>query len=455
MLVRDKLIYIYSLLKKKVDPYLGSATRIRIAKGALWGTVGTVATRSITVLLSFVLARILGKEGFGEYGIITSTAAMISGFAGLGIGSTVTRYIASLKAREPDRAGKIIGLSSFITWFSAIIYGVLLIYLAPWLAQKTLAAPHLAPMLQISSIAIGLGVVNSVQVSTLTGLESFKISSIISAILGVIQSFLVVGLAWKAGVTGAVVALAISSGLTVVLYYVISRKELKKTGINVTFKEAWSEWRVLVKYSLPAFLSTITVGPVIWASNAFLANQANGYGQLGIYNAAMQWHTFVQYFPSLASTAVLPVMSDMYGRGDRRGSINIMWKMMRITALLVIPLAILISLFSPLIIKGYGSSFAGGHWVIVIVVFTTVLSSISAHLGTFIAASGKMWIGFAINSAWGLSFILLSYYMVRWGAKGLASAKFIAYVLHFTWALILCLTISKRLVKADNSRISE
>jgi O-antigen/teichoic acid export membrane protein len=399
------------------------------------------------------LARILGKQGFGEYGIITSTAAMISGFAGLGIGSTVTRYIANLKVREPERAGRIIGLSSVITWFSAIIYGVLLVFLAPWIADKTLAAPHLAPMLQISSIAIGLGVVNSVQISTLTGLESFKISSLISAILGVIQSLLVVGLAWKYGVIGTVIALSISSGLTVVSYYIVASKELKKAQINVAFRDVWKERIVLSKYSLPAFLSTIVVGPVIWVSNAFLANQPNGYGQLGIYNAALQWHIFIQFFPALASTAVLPVMSEMYGRGDKKGSINVMWKMMGITGILVIPLAAFISLLSPIIIKGYGNSFSGGHWVIVIVVFTTVLSSISSHLGTFFAASGKMWIAFTINIAWGLTFVILSYFLVKWGAEGLAIAKFVAYFFHFLWSLLICIKISRNLGVIKPSKI--
>ena len=438
---------VYLLLKGKIEPYLGSDTKGRIAKGAIWGTVGTVATRSITILLSFILARILGKDGFGEYGIITSTAAMIGGFAGLGLGSTVTRYVANLKVREPERAGKIIGLSSLITWFSAAIYGAVFIYFAPWLAQKTLAAPHLAPMLQISSITIGLGVVNSVQVSTLTGLESFKVSSILSTIFGIVQSVLAVLLAWHNGVKGAVIALALTSGLSVVTYYFISRKELNNTQIHVTFTEAWNEWRVLVQYSLPAFLSTITVGPAIWASNAFLANQHDGYGQLGIYNAAQQWHTFIQFFPALVSTAVLPVMSDLYGQGDKEGSINLMWKMMKITAILVIPLAILVSLLSPLIIKGYGSTFAGGQWVIVIVVFTTVLSSISAHLGTLIAAAGKMWIGFAINFAWGSVFIILSNFFVKYGAEGLASAKFIAYFLHLIWSLTICILINKQIAK--------
>jgi O-antigen/teichoic acid export membrane protein len=448
LLVILKFKNINLLLRSKIEPYLGSDTRLRIAKGAFWGAFGSLATRSITIFLSFILARILGKEGFGEYGIINNTAAMIGGFVGLGLGATVTRYVANLKLREPVRAGKIIGLTSIITWFSAVIYGSVFIYFAPWLATTTLNASHLAPILQISSITIGMGVINSVQISTLTGLESFKVSSILSTIFGIIQSLLVVVFAWHSGVKGAVLAIAITSILNVIAYYFVSRRELSNANIKVTFREAWNEWHVLVKYSLPAFLGTITVGPVIWASNAFLANQPAGYGQLGIFNAALQWDAVVQFLPAMISVAVLPVMADMYGKENKQGSIDLMWKMMRYTALIVIPIALLVSLFSPIIIKAYGSSFAGGHWVIVIVAFTSVLFSISSQLGYFINAAGKMWIGFAINCVWGLTFLILSYYLVKWGAIGLASAKFLAYLFHFIWSLILCFIIDKRLQKS-------
>lgn len=437
--------YISFLLRSKLERYIGTDVGMRIIKGAFWGTIGTITSRSITVFLSFLLARILGKEGFGEYGIIITTTAMVSGFAGLGIGATVTRYVASLKVRKPEQAGKIIGLSTIITWLSAVIYGFAFIYFAPWLAETTLSAPHLGPILQISSIIIAFGVVNSVQISSLAGLESFKISALLGAILNILQSVLVVILAYWFSIRGAITGLAISSSLNVLLYYFVSSNELKKASIKVTFRDAWSEWRILVKFSLPAFLSTISVGPVIWASNAFLAKQPYGYGQLGIYNAAIQWDTFVQLFPALISTAVLPIMADMYGRGDKKGSLRIMWKMMKYSAFLVVPIAILVSVLSPIIIKAYGSSFKGEHLVIIIVVSTTVLSTVSANLGTFISAAGKMWIGFGINCAWGISFLFLSYFLVRWGAKGLAAAKFLAYFVHLIWALIICFILSRRI----------
>jgi O-antigen/teichoic acid export membrane protein len=431
-------------IKETIVKQLTSPNRKRIAYGAFWGMIGTISTRIITVVLSFLLARILGKELFGEYGIINTTASMVNSFAGLGIGVTVTRYIASLKNTNPERAGRIIALSSIVTWCSAIIYGSLLFLFAPWLAEKTLAAPHLGKLLQISSITIAFSVINSVQTSTLTGVEAFKSSSILSTVTGILQSLLVVIFAYLFGIKGAITALAASSFIIVLFYYFVSRSKLKQLSIKIDYKNAWREKKVLIKYSLPAFLSTITMGPTIWASNAFLANAPNGYGQLGIYNAAMQWDTFLRFFPALISTAVLPVMSDLFGKGDKKGSLNLMWKMMKITAFIVIPIAIIISFCSPLLIKLYGKSFEGGHWAIVLVVFTTVFSTISAHLGTYIVASGKMWIGFAINVGWAAVFILLSYLLVKWGAEGLAGARLLAYILHFIWSLYICYKLSKQ-----------
>ncbi len=443
MIEKNLRLSLRSFSNKIVTKYLHSSTQRRIASGTLWGIAGTAATRVVTVILSFILARILGKEGFGEYGIINSTSAMIGSLAGLGLGSTVTRYIADLKIRDPIRASRIVGLSTIITWISATIYGIAFVFLAPWLAEKTLAAPKLTSLLQISSITIAFGVVNSVQMAALYGIESFKTSSILNAILGIVQSVTVVLLAFLYGLKGAVIALAICSGINVVAYYIVSRKELHRFGISHVYNGIWKETQVLVSYSLPAFLGTILVGPTLWASNTFLAKQPGGYGELGIFTAALQWDTFIQFFPLLISNASFPVMSEMYGNGEERGSINLMWKMMKITAIIVIPLAIIISMFSSLLIKLYGPTFKGGQWVIVIVVITTVFSTISAQLGTFIAASGKMWIGFGLNAVWAVTFVLLSFYMVKYGAEGLAGAKLIAYFLHFIWSLFICLNLSK------------
>lgn len=421
------------LYKKYVLPLFASPTRRRIATGAFWGGVAGGAARGFTVIASFFLARLLGQETFGEYGVINSTAAMISGMAGLGIGTTVTKYVAELRSKDTERAGRILALSTGVTLISAALYGAVFIGIAPWLASQTLAAPHLAPMLRISSVTVALGVINSVQTCSLAGCEAFKKSSLINIVCTTVQTILVLlgALLWQ--LAGAITALAISMVITVTVTRWLAKREWSRFDIRLNWHESLKEWRVLLNFSLPNFLSSLSVGPVIWACNAFLANQPNGYSQLGIYNAANQWQTAVQFLPALIGTAVLPVMSERYGNNDAQGSIRIMKGMMGIIATIVIPVAFVICLCGKWIMAGYGTSFVPGVSVLYLSVVTAALVATMTPVGQALAASGRMWIGFYMNTGWGIAMIFFSWLFIQWGANGLAVARLIAYLLHSIW----------------------
>ena len=394
-----------------------------------------MGARVLTLGSSFFLARILGQQGFGEYGVINSTTAMISGMAGFGIGTTIIKYVAELREKNPARAGRILALSTVVTTASAALYGGVFVIFAPWLAARTLAAPHLAPMLQISAITVALGVVNSVQICSLAGCEAFRASSAINIVSAITQTVLVLIGAWFWQLHGTVLALAVSMVISGVVTRWCVAKELKRFNITLVWREAWSEWRVLVRYSLPTFLSGMAAGPVVWGCNALLANQPNGYAQLGIYNAANQWQTAIQFLPGLMGTALLPVMSERYGNGDAQGGVRVMKGMMGVTALIVMPLTLLICVIGPWIMRGYGASFVSGYWVLVLSVVTAALLAVMTPVGQYLAACGRMWTAFAMNAGWSVCMIGAAWLMVRWGAEGLAGARLIAYLVHAVWTL--------------------
>jgi len=421
------------MIRGLLDNLCPSPTSRRLARGAIWGSVAAAGLRILGVGASFLLARILGQVGFGEYGMVNSTAGMVGSLAGMGIGLTVTKHVAQFKNTAPDKAGRILALSSMVTVLSAVVYGVAFVVLAPWLAEKTIAAPHLAPILRISAITVAMGVVNRVQTSSLDGCEAFRVKSYIIVGTGIAQTVMVVLGAWLWGLKGAVSGMALATLVTVIVTRWAVAKEWRRFDIQLPWRDAKKEWRVLVDFSLPAFLAGISVGPVMWGSSAFLANQPNGYKELGIYNAANQWFTAIIFIPGLIGTAVLPVMADKYGQGDAQGSIRVMKRMMGIVALVVIPMALVLSLLSPLIMKGYGETFVTGYWVLVISVATAALLAVMTPVGQLIAASGRMWTGFFMNTGWGLVLLLGSYLMVRWGAEGLAGARLIAYTVHAIW----------------------
>jgi len=433
-----------SVARTNLLGYFGTHTRQRLARGAFWGGVAFAVSRGVAIVVSFLLARILGQVGFGEYGMINTTAGMIGGMAGLGIGTTVVKHIAEFKTSDPEKASRILALSSGITWISSLLYAGMVVVLAPWIAARALAAPQLGPMLRISAFTMAFMVINGVQTSSLTGCEAFRTNTRLGIIGSLLQSGLVLAGAWRWGLSGAVWGMAGAMLVTVWLTRRAVVREWRKFHLCLRWRDAAREWRVLLDFSLPTFLAGISVGPVLWGCNALLANQPGGYEELGIYNAANQWQQVIQFLPGLMGMALLPILSEKYGQGDRQGSFSVMWKMVKLVAGIVLPLAILVSFLSPWIMRGYGESFVEGHWTVVLSVATAALSAMMTPVGHLISASGRMWIGFWMNAGWGAIMLLASWWMVRWGAEGLAAARLIAYLLHAVWTFGFVYAMKKR-----------
>ena len=64
--------------------------------------------------------------------------------------------------------------------------------------------------------------------------------------------------------------------------------------------------------------------------------------------------------------------------------------------------------------------------------------------GLIRSAAGRMWIGFAMNSAWALVLIVATVLLVRWGSFGFASARLIAYTLMAIWTFAVAYLVILR-----------
>ena len=84
----------------------------RLFRGASWSLASTLISRFLGLAAAVVVARFLGKEGFGKLGIVQQALSTLGWFAGLGMGYTATKYIAEFRAKDPAKAGRVIGLTS-------------------------------------------------------------------------------------------------------------------------------------------------------------------------------------------------------------------------------------------------------------------------------------------------------------------------------------------------------
>lgn len=431
--------FFYGVCPRLLKPYWerveASEIGARLAGGAFWSLSGAVISRGLMLLSSILVARILGREIYGEYGMIRSTVNMFIVFAGFGFGLTATKYVAELRNSDPVRAGRIISISGFFAMLSGALIAVGVFVAAPWLTAETINAPHLTVELKIGAIILFLTVLNGAQTGALAGFEAFRTIAKVNLWVGFLSFPLLIGGVYWDGLRGAVWALAANVAINWVLNHLALRKEASRFRIPLTFNGCFSEWHTLWKFSLPAALSGVMVSPVMWACNTILVNQPDGYGQMGIFDAANQWRTAILFVPTMIGQIVLPMLSSLKG-DDSNLKYNLMLKYnMIINGISAMLMALPIAGFAPLIMESYGEGFREGASVLVILVISSILISFNNVVGQAIASNEKMWIGFLFNAGWSISILILVMIFIKFmpGALSLSLSILISYCIHSIW----------------------
>ena len=412
-----------------------SSLAAKVASGTFWILIGTVISSGSSLLASFFLARILGQVGMGEYGILINTANMFVIFATFGLGVTTTKHVAEFLEKNPERAGRIVGmtLTMAILMGGCVSAGVTV--MAPVLAEQAMGAAHLTRYLYIIAIGLGISAVASVPSAILTGLQLFKWVGFNAAIGGVFTAGAIITGAMQYGVEGAITGYVCGQGVNLILNSICALIYMPRFGLSINLRGCWSERRLLVTYSLPSVFSSMMLSPVHWLCNSMLAHEPNGYAKLGIFHAANQWSAAVMFLPHLMGKASLPLLSNQE-RFDKKAMNHII--LLNLIPVTVVVLGIIV--FSQYIMKGYGPNFVEGWPVLCLIVLAYGLTASVAPLGNLIAARNKQWMGFLLNLIWACLYIGMTYLYKGEGAIGLAQALLIAYVIHTLNMILYSLT---------------
>jgi len=400
----------------------------RLAKGMFWSLGGAVIARGLGLIASILVARMLGKSGFGELGIIQSTVGMFGTFAGFGLGMTATKFIAQYRTTDPVKAGRIRALSSLFAWATSGVTSLVLFFMAPWLAEHTLAAPQLTGLLQIGALLLLLTAVNGAQIGALSGFEAFKTVAKISLWSGLANFPLMVGGVYFAGLTGAVWGMVIATGINWLLNHLAIRKECTKASVPYTHEGCWTDKGILWKFSLPAVISGNFLSLSDWALNAMLVNAPGGYGEMGLFNAAKQWQVFILYVPLAISNMTLPILSNLLGEGNRRQYNKMVVVNSIALTVLALVAALPVALFSSNIMAAYGRDFIKGQNVLLLVCFYSCWWAANIVIGQVLWSTGSS--GLAMILAAIRAVILLGSFsfITPKNAYGIALAYTITYV---------------------------
>jgi len=410
-----------------------SPTAQRIAVGAAWSMGGAIAERALALGGSIAIVRLLGKESFGEFAILQSTLAMIGVFAGLGLGVTATKYVAELKARDPERLGRILAFASRAALASSILIAAALVAGSGFISRRILDMPQNAGLLAVSALALLFTTLQNYQSGVLIGFEALRKSTTAGICTALISIPVSVTLTFFYGLAGAVWGLVLSAALRWLLNRWMLLACLRSWRIPRAPRDWASEWRAMRDFGLPALLANIMVTPAHWICHAMLVNTPGGKEQMAVLGVANQWYYAMLLLPMAAGRIVLPVLTDTVTAKQSARGAKVLLLGMLANGAIVLPFVLVLGFGAPFVMSLYGESYAA-HWqVLAIAVGTAGLVAIQTPVGAMLAASDRMWLGALMNLGWATAYVTIAWLLLNKGATGIAVALLCAYVLHALW----------------------
>ena len=405
----------------------------RLFEGMSWTLIGNVVGKFLQLLAFIFVARLVGKQEYGQISIIRSTLNMFLVFSSVGMGVTATRYIAMYRTSNPHRAYEIYRFTKKTVIWIGMIISVVVFMLSSYIAENQLNDLHLSNALKIGAVILFLMTITSVQMGALNGFERFKEVGINSALNGIILLISVLLGAYLWGINGVIAGLGITSFILVLQLWFSLKKDISKirTAEKNKDDEKLDSSSIFLKFSLPAVLQGLVVIPVLWWVKTFLIDNA-GYGEMATFDVAEQWYYVVLFVPNSLGTILLPLLTNTNYNGSKEQYNKLLKVNMLINVGVTFIIAVSVALFSPLIYKFYGKEFTD-YQPLIILMITVVICAVNNVLGQVITSKGKMWIGFGVNALWAIWLITFSVIFVgkyNMGALGLAYALLVSYTLH-------------------------
>ena len=418
---------------KKFD-FIRLITQNNLAKDSFWALLGSVIGQGLSLIAGIFVARILGKELYGAYGIVKTTLVQITIFSSFGLGYTLTRFVAQRK-NEAEEQNSIRGLVSFamnvtliVSAFISFLVFVFAKQIAIWLDY-----PSLYVMLRISSVAVIFNAINSTQVGAMSGFKDFKQVSINRIYTGIVTLVLSVCLANWFGLIGAVVALALSF----VFNSLINRFSIEKrlNSIQQTGRLSLASKKALLLFSLPVALQESSYSVIHWV-NTFVIIKLAGYGELGLYNAAAQWGAIMIFLPGVLRNVMLSYFSGTVK--DKSEHSRIVNYMLVANLGVTLGLIVLIIVFSGIISSFYGPTFDNLRGVLIIVVASSLFEAASQVFQQEFIAIGRNWFLFFVRFIRDIAVIgLVAYILISTDYQGAYVVALVSLLGSVLYSLVL------------------
>lgn len=411
----------------------------KLFKDSFWAVFGNGMGNAMLLVAGILIARLLGKDLYGEYGVVKTTMFHIAAFSTFGLGYTSTKFIAQYIKENPTYLRAITKAALKITLLSSGLLCILLLVFANQLAEYV-NDPHLATPFRFLGVIVITRALSTVCSGTISGYKKFKEQGINNIISGTAMLVLAPTLTYLWGLNGSLVALLSSQLILTLLNFKILWNifRILPDSDNISFT------RRLFVFSIPVAMQEFTYALSHWGGTLILAKYAS-IGEVGIYSASGQWNTIIRYIPALLSSVVLSYLSSSITNKEHN---SMMFRMIIINLACISVPFIIVLVCSGWITSMYGPTFNGMQSVLIVLIFCTVISVVARVFQNELISRGRNWLMFSLRSGKDLLtigglFVILKYYAPHSPALSYAIVDVVANIFFLT-ALVLSYMLSQK-----------
>lgn len=403
----------------------------RLFNDSLWSLIGNVIGRGLSLIAGILVARILGRYIYGEYGIIKTTLIYLEIFSTFGLGYTATKYLADYKNNKRESVRIISKIAKKITLLTSGIMGVSLFIFANEIAIL-IEAPQVSIALRIASIGVVLNAYNAAQIGILSGFSAFKTNAINTTVSGILNFVCTVILTYYYGLNGAIIALVLSYGFQCILNAISINKLMKAFPMGSVIEKGLQ--KELFMFSLPIALQESLFSITNWLVS-FMLIRLVGYGELGLYSAAGQWGAIIAFIPGILRNVTLAHLSGSKDKNTHTRTINIM---VSVNTCCTAFISVVIIIAANYICSFYGETFTGLKNVLIITVLIPIVSSISNVYVQEFMSIGKNWLVFICKLLRDIFILIITTILIiEFNFKGALTLTSVTLIITTMYTLVL------------------
>lgn len=225
----------------------------------------------ISVFVQRLLAEIVGEAGIYKIGQLRSLSQILSSITSLGVFNGVVKYVAEYKDDKPQLQ-RLFSTTLVFTIFGTVVTGALLFFGANYLSTYLFGSGEFTFIVKLVAIVVPFISIQRVFNGVINGLSNYKKFATVELISYILSACLLVYLLYQNNITGALIAIALTPVIQVIVMLFLIFKILKE---YVQFKKLTFSTplgKSLLAFTLMSFVSTVLLNYIEIDIRNMLAN---------------------------------------------------------------------------------------------------------------------------------------------------------------------------------------